>query len=1444
VRHIVVSDQWTTLVAVGVVAVGELRLEVQGYAGPGRWRWVLTGPEGALVSHDVQLKTDCWQFEASTDMARYLRWHVAPDQRITEETQIVDAVGAWIGENVLGPVGPAMAGQQPTAVRLVVPEAPAEAAWLMFVPLALGHVAGRPVGVQDVTLVVQHSGQADEVSPVGERLRVLGLFSLPSGSRPLNLRQERCTLVRLFAEIGASGRAVDVRALQYGVTRQQLREVLQEEEGWDLIHVSGHGTPGELRLEAEDGSADPVSAAELADLLDLARARLKLVTLSACSSGAPTLAEQRRLLKLPEPDPSSGTDGPAGRPAGERPVGGLATELAGRLACGVLAMRYPVEDDFAVALAAKLYPLLAGDGLPLPQALGTVLRDPEVIAAPPTARCPALSVAAPALFGSAATALRLSAPEHDGPAAPSVEASKLAGFPPQPDRFVGRTGVMARASAALAVRSGRPGVLLHGMPGGGKTACAVELAYTLEHAFETLIWFKAPDEGLDIADTLTRFALTLEKGLPGPQMMHLLDDPAQFAAFLPALTERLRQQRVLIVIDNIESLLSDRDTWCDQRWGAVVAALCGHAGLGRIVLTSRRRPDDLDPRVPTEAVDALTLDEALLLVRQLPNLSKLIYGRLDGIEPDVARALARQILQAAQGHPTLLELADAQAADPGRLQTLIETADAAWRKTGTLPEGFFSSGKAGMGGEEYRHVLAAWTRAAAAGSAPAERDLFEFLCCLEEGDRIRFALDPTWPRMWQDLSRAGDPPDLGAGLAALSAAGLLAIQPGDAEQTTSYRIHPAVADEGRDLAGGAFRELADNDMGGFWSAAATHAKDREAQGLTGGGWVVWGGLKAAPYLMRLRSYSEVRLLLDEALTRDMSAVTAASTLPVLRKVAEAVAGTVEEPAARSLVAKARARINPAPTERQMRELLATAVDQADFASAAIAAGDLVQYFLQAGQPGEALAPAEDVLTYTRQAGLGPWSQFGGEVQRLQVLAAMGRSEQVLTELPRLREQMESLPPASDQQEVAEPWNLREALFDTGRQAATSLHRWDEALEFNAQVVASQRSRSAPAALIAESKFNDNGPLIELGQLKQALKLLLECRAAFEQAHDVTMLGKVFYALAIAETKRGHGEIAISTLRDALRYSYRAEDADNIEGCHDELGDQLRQAGQPGAALPHHLAAALLRSVTGARAADILASAAAAGFDLGVSDATVPADVAELCRQVAAVPGVDLDRLLIRLAPDRPAVEQALTRLAARASRQAGSLAATASALAASSVAVPPEMGRWLAEWDGVIAGMAATVLGTIEAADFVDQYLAALEGSSDWATLSAALRSIQKAESRQNLSAGMDQIDTLVLNRALTVLAGKADVPLELWPAMGLGTLLGDMVAAGRGDTAAAGRAGQELPNLAAVPDWAALARALDRILNGERDPGLSATLSERSHRAAVATVLHYIGIS
>jgi hypothetical protein len=232
-----------------------------------------------------------------------------------------------------------------------------------------------------------------------------------------------------------------VPEMQYGVTRERLRDVLEEAEGWDVIHVSGHGTPGELLLETSAGNPDRVSAADLADLLDPARERVKLVTVAACWSAAVTAVEQRRLLGLPVPDQRSKDDDPerSRHPAdGGSASGAVATELASRLGCAVLAMRYPVGDEFAMALTGKLYDLLARQGQPLPRAIGITLR--QLLTG---TRYPALSVATPALFGGTAADLRVIAPDRNRPENYDTAALKMAGFPAQPERFVGRTGVMA-----------------------------------------------------------------------------------------------------------------------------------------------------------------------------------------------------------------------------------------------------------------------------------------------------------------------------------------------------------------------------------------------------------------------------------------------------------------------------------------------------------------------------------------------------------------------------------------------------------------------------------------------------------------------------------------------------------------------------------------------------------------------------------------------------------------------------------------------------------------------------------------------------------------------------------------------------------------------------------------------------------------------------------------
>ena len=266
-------------------------------------------------------------------------------------------------------------------------------------------------------------------------------------------------------------------------------------------------------------------------------------------------------------------------------------------------MRFPVGDEFAIRLGEKLYEGVLEDELPLTRAVQLAL--PEVGDSP-------LAVATPALFGRSAADLALPVPKDSQGSRGGPFAAGLAYFDPPPEQFMGRVGVMAQASAALAPRSGWTGVLFHGMAGGGKTACALELAYHYEdlERFTGFVWYRAPGEGSEWAGELVRFAQEFETQLsdehlnPLFPLLHVMAAiEGDFDAYLPRLRQFLEQQSVLLVLDNLETLLRPDGQWREPRWGKLVATLLSHRGESRTVLTSRIRPmiPDLRPEGPRAA---------------------------------------------------------------------------------------------------------------------------------------------------------------------------------------------------------------------------------------------------------------------------------------------------------------------------------------------------------------------------------------------------------------------------------------------------------------------------------------------------------------------------------------------------------------------------------------------------------------------------------------------------------------------------------------------------------------------------------------------------------------------------------------------------------------------------------------------------------------------------
>ena len=1190
-----------------------LALNVTAYTDLNHWHWRLTDENGKyLADHTVALADGAPEYPGYLDLRSHLRHLAAPDREAEDDRRNLAAFGDWLGVRAFGPIAETLAGRAPVTVRVQVPRAAAE---LVLRPFEAARLAGKPLALAGVTLVFEVEGDAAKPAeqPVGDTLRMLAVFSLPPGGSPLNLRAERQALRRLVRELTGGGKhaAIELRTLQYGTSRQILADALAEEAGWDLVHFSGHGLPGELVLEGADGR---VTSAELAALLRPAKPRLKLVTVSACHSAAAVLRDALRGLGI---DP-----GAAAEPD-RAPPSPVARQLVEALDCAVLAMRYPVEDAFAIDLARHLYHHLLARHESLPAALRRALAEATgaKVKWPPGA----LSLATPALFGHRAAGLKLIPPKA-APGGFAPPDTGLFAFPPEPERFVGRVAAMTAASAALAADSPHSGVLFHGMAGAGKSACANELARHIEPtgSFGAYVWWKAPDDGSDISGALAAFAGAMESQLPGFAMIQVVGRDDALAPWLPRLRALLEANAILIVLDNLESLLTADGRWRDAQFGRVVGALLDHRGLARTVLTSRIKPAALPGRVLVQPIHALPRDEALLLMRELPHLGRLMRNGGGG--------LARRLFAVIQGHPKLIELAEGLAADTALLAAQVERAEQAYRDGAAPLERFFTDGTSALTDTALLQALTGWTDTLAATLPAAARTLFQFLCALEENDRESWIVGNNWADLWHRLGHPDPVPELAATLAPLIAAALVEPVPLN-EQVTCFAIHPGVAEAGRATAGPALTDATDTELAAFWVTVFRQASAAINQGT--GPLIRRAGLAAAPYLLRCRKWSAAAALLESVVHQDQSSATVAAVLPLLRYIVAATAGSNHELTGRGVLANImRLAGRTAEAEAEMREIIAAAATHGKFRTASVATGDLITLLRTSGQTGDALALVDAMKDYTRQAELGPWSRLSDEGRRLQILLRIGRYDEVLDTVRTLRVQMAELPEESGADESVSPWQVRELILVIGHGAALQTEHWSLAIEFSAEILSSVVDRGGSAQDQANVRLDDCRPLLSLGRLHEARSLLDDCRRVFQGGENFVGLGKTLSALAELEHRLDRLAAALAFEEQALRLKYyRKNDPADCAVSHSNLAIYLFDGADTQAtALAHRLAGLTICYLAnlghGEKIIYLLGNdLARLGPD---ARALLPASFAELVAAVEAVEGVRFGEMVGRL----------------------------------------------------------------------------------------------------------------------------------------------------------------------------------------------------------------------
>jgi hypothetical protein len=1412
------------------VSVVGLLLRAVEVAGRSRWRWLLIDEtSGApLADHAVDLDLGGAEMEAFADLYRYLRWNADPANRVESEADLVDRIGGWAGAQVLGSaVGSAIVAAAPVTVRVQLPP---EAEFLLFLPLELAHVEGAPLARRgDVSLVFDVGGPSRVGRSAADRLRMVAVFSLPTETTALGLRRERYELARMVRTLTARARRmVELEVLQYGVTRDSLKRRMTADGGPDVLHVSGHGTRGTVLLETVDGRPDPVDTGDLIGLLQPAAGRLRLAVLSACQSAAATTAETLRWLRLDAAADQAQAEADAAdrAVAGAAPLTGLARAVAQRFGCAVVAMRYPVEDDFAIALATALYEGLFELGLPVDAALRRAIP----AAAGPTASAarPAVSIATPTLLGPTSAGMLLTPPRGTPELVPAD--ARMATFLPEPERFVGRTAAMTRASQALASASPHSGVLFHGMAGGGKTACALELAYGHHTRFAIPVWWQAPLRDEEWAGALTTLALALEAQLPGFTMVDKIGTVNGLIQFLPRLRALLRDNGLLLVLDNLETLLTPNGEWRDPRWADLMDALAGHGGESRLVLTSRTPPAGLPAAMLIEPVHALSRDETVLLARELPNLRALLHAEpgptRDAGVIDADRARVRRVLHVVQGHPKLLELADRAAAAPDTLAAHLEAAEHA--TTDQPLAAFLAQGHSTLDSDGFLTVLAEWTATTMHALTPDSRLLLQMLAGIEDDDRWSFVLESNWADLRRRLQLADPAPDLTSTLGPLTVAALIDTEthPDTATEDTPplrYRIHPGVAETVRAATPIDIRTAIDTELAAYWIAVIDRAKQPEGGEHTQA--VVRAGLAAAPYLLRLHEWDAAASSVNQALLRDITAGVAQIAVAHLRRIVDAAP---QRPDFVAGLGRATARIDPAEGERLMRATLEQSAINGDHRLAGAIMGDLINLLSESGRLGEALDLADRKAEHTRQAGLGPWTQLADEGFRLQILYQMGQPEQVLAEVHQLMDQMTRLPNRRGADEIVEPFNIRETTHSLGALAARALHRWEVALDLNAQNIASKRTRGAGDHDIATAQYMDFEPLLRLGHLDVCKELLLTCQKVFEDHGDIHRLAKILGQRGELADARGHYHDAIRLEHAALRLKYTNPDPAAIVRSHHNLANYLRQVGaDPVGRLAHRLAAATLSQMIGRGAYLVTVVQGLAREISDLPEVPPPTSIAEVAGLVEQVEGVRFTELVTVLAGDPDIAQQALTTVI-QTTRES-----------------PPDdvydLQRHLDGWEPDLVTLVAAANGDPNAATDIDQTLNQLAGASEWANLAAALRRVVAGDRDPNqLTTGLDPIDTAIVTRALDALAGH--ITLDPAPAGDTEDLwapvIAATVAAARGDQPAADTLTPLLDDMAASTDWANLAAALRRIIAGERDPDRLLTGLDHTDTAIAATIL------
>ena len=127
-------------------------------------------------------------------------------------------------------------------------------------------------------------------------------------------------------------------------------------------------------------------------------------------------------------------------------------------------------------------------------------------------------------------------------------------------------------------------------------------------------------------------------------------------------------------------------------------------------------------------------------------------------------------------------------------------------------------------------------------------------------------------------------------------------------------------------------------------------------------------------------------------------------------------------------------------------------------------------------------------------------------------------------------------------------------------ARLALEHWPECLQLLEEIEATQESLGEGKHELARTRFNRYGPLLRLGHLDDAKRLLEDCLGVFREVDDLANQARALTALADLWDESGDSSQAVALERQALAVSNRLPALADRAISHGNLSNYLGRLG--------------------------------------------------------------------------------------------------------------------------------------------------------------------------------------------------------------------------------------------------------------------------------------------